>query len=355
MEKIKTMETRIIAGNIKISRLGVGCWAFGGGEYWGGQSQKDVEAVVHTAMDNGVNFFDTARMYNNGESEKSLGLALKNRRPEAVICSKVSPANAYYNALKKECEASLTNLRTDYIDMYMMHWPINQYGLKHFTDDPGILSNPPEPEEAFRALADLKKEGKIKAIGVSNYGAAQMREAIELCPDLAANEIAYNIISRAIEAEIMPCCKQNNIAVITSMSLMQGVLAGRYAAIEDIPAYQARSRHFKNERGQGLSRHFEDGAEAETAAVLDALREIAAELNISVAQLSVAWVFANGQVDCALLGSRSESELLENIRAAVIVLPEWAVEKINLISLPVLNKLGNNADYYENDKNSRIY
>jgi len=349
------METRKIAENITVSRLGIGCWAFGGGEYWGEQNQKDVDTVVHKAIDNGVNFFDTARMYNNGESEKSLGLALKNRRRQVVVCSKVSPAKAYYHTLKEECEASLKNLCTDYIDIYMMHWPINPFGVKHFTDDPDILANPPTAEEAFRALSDLKKEGKIKAIGVSNYGISQMKEAIELCPDLSANEITYNIISRAIEAEIMPFCREKNISVITSMSLMQGVLTGRYAAIEDIPAYQARSRHFKNERGQGLSRHHEDGAEAERVAVLKVLREIAADLNISAAQLSIAWVFANKQVCCALLGSRNEAELLENIQAAQIILPQDIVNKINAVSLPVLKKLGSNADYYENTKNSRIY
>jgi aryl-alcohol dehydrogenase-like predicted oxidoreductase len=182
-----------------------------------------------------------------------------------------------------------------------------------------------------------------------------MREAVELCPDLMTNEVTYNIISRAIEAEIMPFCKEKSISVITSMTLMQGILAGIYNNIEDIPGHQAHSRHFKNERGQGTSRHYEDGAEDEINIVMKILREISADLNISVAQLSIAWVFANKQVDCALLGSRNEFELLENIKAAEIVLPSDIVEKINEISLPILQKLGNNADYYENTVNSRIY
>ncbi|MCL2773806.1 MAG: aldo/keto reductase [Oscillospiraceae bacterium] len=349
------METRKIAENIHISRLGVGCWSFGGGEYWGEQNQKDVEAVVHKAIDNGVNFFDTARMYNDGESEKSLGLALKNHRSHAVICSKVSPAKAYYKTLKEECEISLKNLGTDYIDIYMMHWPINQYGVKHFTDDPEIIANPPTAKEAFEAMSDLKKEGKIRAIGVSNYGVSQLREAVGLCPDLMTDEVTYNIISRAIEAEILPFCKEKNISVITSMTLMQGILAGIYKTIADVPPHQAHSRHFKNERGQGTARHYEDGAESEIDEVMKVLREIAANLNISVAQLSIAWVFANDQIDCALLGSRNEAELLENIKAAEIKLPPDVVAQINAVSLPVLQKLGNNADYYENTKNSRIY
>ncbi|MCL2096595.1 MAG: aldo/keto reductase [Oscillospiraceae bacterium] len=350
------MKTREIAENIKISRLGVGCWSFGGGDYWGEQSQKEVGNIVNKAIDSGVNFFDTARMYNDGESEKSLGLALKNIRHKAVVCSKVSPAKAYYKILKRECEESLKNLGTDYLDIYMIHWPINNFGVKHFTDDPEIIANPPTISEAFAALADLKKEGKIKSIGVSNYGVSQLKQVLDLYPGLIeVNEVTYNIISRAIEAEILPFCKNNNISVITSMSLMQGVLTGKYNKIEDIPHNQAHSRHFKNERGMGTSRHFEDGAEEEIIEVLETIKEIALKLNISAAQVSVAWVFANNQVDCALLGSRNISELDENIKAAEITLPHDIISKINEISLPVLLKLGNNADYYENSKNSRIY
>ncbi|MCL1792665.1 MAG: aldo/keto reductase [Oscillospiraceae bacterium] len=349
------MKTRKIGGELEISRMGVGCWAFGGGEYWGEQSQKDVERVVGAALDRGVNFFDTARMYNDGESEKSLGSALQGKRREAVVCSKVSPAKAYRKTLKEECEASLGNLKTDYIDLYMMHWPINPFGIKHFTKDPEIIANPPSPEEAFLALSDLKKEGKIREIGVSNYGVSQMKEALSLCPGIAANEMPYNIISRAIEAEIMPFCNENKVALVTSMALMQGILTGRYAKIEDIPPHQAHSRHFRNERGRGTSRHFEEGAENEVMDILNALSEISAKLKISIAQLSIAWVTANDSVGCALLGSRNVAELAENISALDIVLPNEIIAQINETSLPVLKKLGNNADYYENSKNSRIY
>ena len=349
------MQKRKIAGNIEISRIGAGCWSFGGGDYWGEQNQKDVDFVVRKSLDSEINFFDTARMYNGGKSEQSLGIALKNRRNEAVICSKVSPAKAYYKTLKQECEISLKNLNTDYIDIYMMHWPINKFGVKHFTDDPEIIANPPTSEEAFSALSDLKKEGKIRAIGVSNYGVSQLREAAGFCPDLVADEVTYNIISRAIEAEIIPFCKEKNISVITSMALMQGILTGSYEKIEDIPPNQAHSRHFKNERGQGTSRHFEDGAEDEIMAVLKVLREIAADLRISVAQLSIAWVLANESVACTLIGSRNERDIADNIKAAEIALPLGVIEQINAVSLPVLLKLGSNADYYENTKNSRIY
>jgi aryl-alcohol dehydrogenase-like predicted oxidoreductase len=349
------MNTRNDDKMIKLSPIGIGCWAFGGGDYWGDQNQKDVDAVVRMAAEKGLNVFDTARMYNDGASEISLGKALKGLRDKAFVISKVSPARAYRKALKEECEISLRNLDTDYLDMYMMHWPINPLGIKHFTSDPEIIARPPTTEEAFGTLEELKKEGKIRHIGVSNYGIKQLKEAVSFCPGIAVNEMPYNIISRAIEAEIMPYCAEQGIKIISSMTLQQGVLAGIYKTIDDVPPHQAHSRHFAQERGKGLSRHFEAGAEEEMFQTVALLRELSAELGVSVAQLSVAWVLANPHIDCALIGSRSEKELADNIRAMELKLPAGVVEKINQTSLGVLKKLGNNPDYYENSKESRIY
>jgi aryl-alcohol dehydrogenase-like predicted oxidoreductase len=340
---------------LSLSRIGIGCWAFGGGEYWGEQNQKDVDAVVRTAIERGLNVFDTARMYNDGASEISLGKALKGLRDKAFVISKVSPARAYRQTLREECEISLRSLGTDYLDLYMMHWPINPLGIKHFTGDPGIIAHPPTTEEAFAALGELKKEGKIRHIGVSNYGIRQLKEAAGFCSEIAVNEMPYNIISRAIEAEIMPYCAEQGIKIISSMTLQQGVLAGIYRTADEVPPHQAHSRHFAQDRGKGTSRHYEAGAEAEVFQTVALLRELAAGLGISTAQLSVAWVLANPHIACALIGSRNEKELDENIRAAELRLPAGIVEKINQVSLGVLKKLGNNPDYYENSKESRIY
>jgi aryl-alcohol dehydrogenase-like predicted oxidoreductase len=340
---------------LRLSRIGIGCWAFGGGEYWGDQNQKDVDAVVRMAVEKGLNVFDTARMYNDGASEISLGKALKGLRDKAFVISKVSPAKAYRKTLKEECEISLRNLGTDYLDLYMMHWPINPLGIKHFTEDPEIIACPPTAEEAFASLGELKKEGKIRHIGVSNYGVKQLQEAASFCSEIAVNEMPYNIISRAIEAEILPYCASCGIEIISSMTLQQGVLAGIYKTADDVPPHQAHSRHFSQERGKGASRHYEAGAEEEVFQTVALLRELSAELGVSVAQLSVAWVLANPRIACALIGSRNERELDENIRAAELKLPADAVARINEASLGVLKKLGNNPDYYENSKESRIY
>ncbi|MDR2784855.1 MAG: aldo/keto reductase [Treponema sp.] len=337
------------------SRIGIGCWPFGGGAYWGDQDQEDVNAVVHAAIERGINVFDTARMYNDGASEISLGKALKGCRDKAFVISKVSPAKAYRKTLREELEASLKCLGLDYIDMYMLHWPINPKGLQHFTNDPAILANPPSPAEAFETLAALKTEGKIRYIGISNFGIKQTTEAAGLCPDIAANEMPYNIISRAIEAEVIPFCTKQNIAVITSMTLQQGVLTGLYKNASEVPAHQAHSRHFSMETGRGNSRHHEAGAEAEVFETVAFLKELAPDLGLSVAQLSIAWVLANPLIACALIGSRNVKELDENVKVLSVKLPAGVKEKIDKVSLKVLGKLGNNPDYYENSKESRIF
>ena len=340
---------------LPLSRFGIGCWAFGGGEYWGGQDQKDADAVVSMAIERGINVFDTARMYNDGASEVSLGKALKGKRDKAFVISKVSPAKAYRKTLKAECEISLKNLGTDHLDLYMMHWPINPLGIKHFTNDPEIIARPPTTEEAFTALSELKKEGKIRRIGVSNYGVTQLKEAAAFCSEIAADELSYNIISRAIEVDVLPHCASQGIAVITSMALQQGVLTGKYKSAEDIPPHQAHSRHFAQERGKGTSRHYEAGAEAEVFRTVELLRELSRELGVTMAQVSIAWVLANPGVACALIGCRNEKQLADNFRAMDLKLPAEIVKKINDTSKEVLDKLGPSPDYYENSKESRIY
>ena len=348
------MQYSNVAG-LHLSRMGIGCWAFGGGEYWGEQNQKDVDAVVRTAIEQGINVFDTARMYNDGASELSLGKALRGMRDKAFIISKFSPARAYKKTLKEECDTSLKSLGTDYLDLYMLHWPINPQSIRHFSGDPELIARPPAVEEAFEALLELKKEGKIHYIGVSNFGRRQLEEAVSICPEIIIDEMTYNVVSRAIEGEIIPYCKERKIGIVSSMTLQQGILAGVYLKPEDVPPHQAHSRHFSHERGQSLSRHHEKGAEPEVFRTLSLLGELSRDLNISMAQLSVAWVLSNLDIASALIGSRNIKELEDNIRAMELKLPAEVIKKINETSREVLDKLGYNPDYYENRGESRIF
>lgn len=341
--------------DIMVSSLAVGCWSFGGGEYWGVQSQRDANDVVARALDEEINFFDTAAMYNNGESEKSLGEALRGRRHQAVLCTKVGPHNAYRNELMQQCGMSLKRLGTDYIDVYMLHWPINPVSVRHFTLDPQKIANPPTIVEAFSAMMELKRQGKIRLIGISNFGVKQMQEALATGAEIAVNQMPYNIFTRAIEQCVQPFCVENGISLTYSITLMQGLLTGKYRTADEVPHNQAHSRHYHHDRGQGTSRHGGTGAETEMFVALDELRQLAADAGLTLAQMAIAWTLVRPGSTAALAGCRSVEQLEENIVATRVRLDDATVSAIDRISQPVLDKLGNDLDYYEAADNSRIY
>jgi aryl-alcohol dehydrogenase-like predicted oxidoreductase len=349
------MHMRTLGGSgIKVSPLAVGCWSFGGGAYWGEQSQQSVDAIVASALERGVNLFDTAAMYNDGNSEISLGISLKGKRDQAVICSKLGPHVAYRDEMIRQCEMSLKRLQTDYLDCYMLHWPINPIAIKHFTDDEAIIAHPPTVQEAFEAFETLKRDGKIRAIGISNFGVQQMAEAQKTGVAVDVNEMPYNIFTRAIEYEILPYCMEKEIAVVCSMALQQGILAGAYQRSEDIPHNQAHSRHFHFERGKGTSRHDSTGVESEMFAALGQLREIAASMDISMAQLAIAWLLHRPGIASVLAGSRTTAELEDNLKAMDVSLKKDVVERIDGISEAIKAKMGSNPDLYESEANRRI-
>jgi len=329
---------------IMVHPFAMGCWAFGGGSgsYWGEQSQKDVDAIVSGALDLGVNFFDTAEYYNTGESEVSLGLALGARRSEAVICTKVTPDNAYEGELIEHCEASLKRLGTDYIDLYLLHWPLNYHSMKCFTADQRKLDNPPTIEEVTDALKQLKQQGKIRSYGVSNMGVTQMEEALSTGAEIDVNQITYNIFSRAIEATVQPFCLKHDISLICTMTLQQGILSGAFAGSEEIPQNLRESRHFSH-------------AEKEMFEALVQLREVAADVGCTMSQLAIAWAIHRASVAAALTGSRTGEELKENFLAASISLTDDAIARIDAISQPVWDRLGDGPDYYMEGEACRVY
>ncbi|MDR0536063.1 MAG: aldo/keto reductase [Puniceicoccales bacterium] len=358
---------------INVSAMTIGCWPFGGGTYWGAQAQADVDRVVHAALDLGVNAFDTAEMYNGGASETSLGLALKgSRRDKAVVISKISPSNCAEGNVRKHCVASLQRLGMDYLDVYMLHWPINKLALEHFTKDSATLAAPPTIQSAYAQLAELQREGLVRSIGMSNFGAGQMAEVVATGVRVDVNEMPFNVVSRAIEPVIAPYCLKHDIAIIGSMGLQQGLLAGIYEDADSVPPPQAHSRHFAHWRGDWAqwvarhpgypnagtgneTRHGENGCEAETFATVSGLRDIARRLNITIAQLSIAWILKKPFMASTLVGSRNTDELRQNIDACAIEISDEIVAEIDALSQPVLDALGANPDYYEANEKSRIF
>ncbi|MGO8764386.1 MAG: aldo/keto reductase [Limisphaerales bacterium] len=345
------MEQRICGKHdLKLPVLGLGCWAFGGGDYWGPVSQSAVNDVVRCAVDHGCNFFDTAEMYNKGASESSLGTALKGMpREKILIGSKISPSNTESKKLVEHCEASLRRLQTDYIDLYMVHWPITAHSIVHFTTE--SMPTPPVTE-AFATLKELRAQGKIRHIGVSNFGVEKLDEAMATGAEIVANELPYSLLMRAIELEILPHCVKRGVGVMGYMALMQGILGKHYASVDEIPMMNRRTRHFDCRRNSHC-RHGLSGAEAETMVALAAIRRIAQEQGMTAAKISLKWAIAGNGITTSLCGSCNVRNLEQNIAAALEPLPSDAIAALNRATQPLMGKLGPSFDYWEHPTNDR--
>lgn len=332
------MEKRNLGhSGLQVSVLGLGCWPLGGGWGWGDQELNESIATIHAALDLGINLFDTAEGYNEGHSEEVVGIALADRRDRAVIATKISPNNTDPATLRAHCEASLQRLQTDYIDLYQVHWPITDHSVA----------------DAFATLQDLKAEGKIRAIGISNHGVLQMGEVFQTGAPIATNQLCYNLLSRAIETGILPMCREHNVSVIVYMALMQGLLVGKYASIDDVPEFRRRTRHFSGARSG--TRHGEEGAEKEVFEAIAAIRNIAEELGLPMAHVAMAWVAARPGVSCVLAGSRTPAQVEENVAAASVKLPEDVIARLDAATEALRIKLGPNADYWQTGPNCRVH
>ena len=339
--------------DLTLSALGLGCWSFGSGAYWGSCDQADTDAVVHRAVELGITYFDAAEAYNEGRSEESLGKALRGiPRDRVIIGTKVSPSNCYADTLPTHCEASLRRLGLDYLDLYMIHWPIHPHSIRHFTSDESVIRNPPTVHEAFAALVTLRRQGKIRYIGVSNFAEARLEEVLAVCPDIVVNQLPYSLLTRAIELGALPLCRARGIGVIGYMTLLQGLLADQYPTLADVPLHQARTRHF-NHRRSALIRHGAEGDEAETAAALEGIRRIATEAGMTMPELATKWALAGPGISCCLIGARKVSKLEENLRAAAQPLSADIRRALDALTRPLLDKLGDSFDYYESVQNNR--
>jgi myo-inositol catabolism protein IolS len=335
---------------LKLSALGVGCWSFGGGDYWGRQDQADVDAAVRRAVELGITYFDTAEAYNEGRSESSLGHAVRGMpRNKIVIGTKISPSNTAPETLRKHCEASLRRLGTDYIDLYMVHWPITPHSISHFTDGEMPI---PSVERAFGTLRKLQEQGKVRFIGVSNFAASKLREALDTGTVIAVNQLPYSLVARAIEYEILPLCRRLGVGVIGYMPLWQGLLTDRYNNLEELPAQRRRTRHFDSSKNE-LARHGEPGAEEETWNAVQEARRVARELKLKTSELALRWALAAPGMSCVLAGARTRQQLEANAAAAVKRLPEDVVQRLAEATEALKRILGPSFDYFESTDNNR--
>ncbi|MDR0670020.1 MAG: aldo/keto reductase [Treponema sp.] len=338
MEKVRLGNSALL-----VSPLVVGCWSFGGDSksYWGEQNQADVDALVAEGLDRNINFFDTAVGYNDGNSELSLGKALGKRRAEAVICDKVQiqPADRLGQDYETMVGDALKRLNTDYIDLLMIHWP---------TPDESLL------RANLEALLGLRRKGMIREIGVSNFSLKTLEIARETGVQVIADEFAFNLISRGPERELLPYCEKNHIGFLAYMPLMQGVLAGKYETIADIPPMRRRTIHYAK-NGNPYSGHGADGADAEVETVLRELRALSAATGLPCGTLSVAWLCQKPAVAGVIAGCRTVEQLRENAAAVETTLPPEILKALDDLSKPLFDKLGDYLDLWKKPEESRIW
>ena len=282
------------------------------------------------AYESGINFFDTAEGYGNGYSEQLLAKVLAPMRDQIVIASKVSPDHFAPDDLRAACERSLQNLQTDYIDLYQLHWPNHDIPI----------------DETLGVLEELKEAGKIRAYGVSNFGPQDLKGALLTEKPITSNQVAYNLLFRAIEWEIQPICNAADISILPYSPLMQGLLTGKFKSADEVPADRARSRHFSNDRL--IAKHGEEGAEKETFATIDRLRAIAKEVELPMADISLAWLLAQPNVTSVLVGARNAEQARQNVLSAQAAVSPAIVERINAATQQLKEKLGPNADMWQN-------
>lgn len=321
--------------DINVSEFALGCWPFAGGSVWGPQDDSVSIATVHTALDKGITFFDTAEGYNDdSHSEEVLGRALSGRRSEAQIATKISPPHLVPDQVEETCDASLKRLGTDYIDLYQIHWPNHDIAV----------------EDSMAALIKLRDAGKIRSIGACNFGVQDLSDALDSA-DVVTDQLPYNLLWRPIEVEILPKCVDNNVGLICYSPLAQGLLTGRYANPDEVPDGLSRSRLFSNDRP--LANHGEDGCETEAFGAIANVIDIADKLGEHPAKVSLAWVRSRPGITSLLVGARSPEELDLNIPAFEYELPAGIADQLSAATEPVKAKLGSNADMWNGDNRMR--
>jgi len=309
------MQTRKLGySNLHLTAVGLGTWAIGGPwqSGWGPQDDKQAITAIHAALDQGINWIDTAPIYGLGHSEQLIGEALKhipnkpfiatkcgllwNKKKEKVSC--LNP-----KSIREECHASLKRLGIEVIDLYQMHWPQPDRQI----------------EQAWQEMAKLVKEGKVRYLGASNYNLNQLRRVSKIHP-VACIQSPYSMLHREVENQLLPYCAQNNIGVICYSPMQKGLLTGKYnhksiAALPD-DDHRKRDPDFRNPR---------------LAATLELLRElgpIARENSEILAQLAISWVLRRGEVTAAIVGARDPRQIRQTASAADLTLTQKDLDQI---------------------------
>ncbi len=299
-----------------VSAIVFGGWQ-AGKESWVGIDDAAQIAAHRAALDRGVTTFDTAEAYGAGHSERILAEALSGERERIVIATKVSWDNLRREKVFDACERSLRNLRTDRIDLYQIHWPAGSFG-----------SDVVPIEETMGALCDLKAQGKIRAIGVSNFDRAELEAACRVGP-VDSLQPCYSLFFRKPVEDTLSYCAEHAITVLAYSPLAQGLLAGKYG----------RGHVFAAGDNRADNRLFKGEVFEKALAALDELRPMATRNGVTLANLALGWLVAQKGV-CAIVGARNAAQAVENTRAGDVVLGAEDLAEIDRIGRAVSDSLG---------------
>jgi myo-inositol catabolism protein IolS len=313
--------------DIKISEMILGCWALGGGYTWGDQEEADSVDTVHAALDLGINCFDTAEFYGGGRSEEVLGKALQGRRESAVISTKVWVDNMTREGIVRSCEGSLKRLRTDHIDLYLIHWPNREVAL----------------EETLEAMLSLEGSGKVRSVGVCNFGVKDLDDAFTVTRPVV-DQLPYSLLFRAVEYEILDACQQHQVPVLAYSALAQGLLTGKYSSPADVDDERARIRFYSKERPGTV--HDEEGYEEQIFQALPRIRSICKTAGVSMAHTAILWLLQRPAVEAVLVGARTPDQVRKNAEVFNYVLPEQAVRELEEVTDPLKAAMGPNPDMW---------
>jgi aryl-alcohol dehydrogenase-like predicted oxidoreductase len=303
---------------LKISPILMGTWQ-AGKDMWTGIDDAETSRAIRAAFESGITTFDTAEAYGKGHSERILGAALADVRDQVILATKVFANHLEFDQVLDACHRSLKNLKTDYIDLYQIHWPSGSFGSKDVPIG-----------ETMGALNELKEQGKIRSIGVSNFSRTQIKEAAEY-GQIDSLQPPYSLFWRHVEEDAMSFCIEENITILAYSPMAQGLLTGKF---DQNSQFQKGDHRTKNKLFQ--PKHFERIQQA-----LDKLRPIAGKYNVSLGQLALAWVISQPGT-CAIAGARNADQVIENARSVDAVLSEDDLARMDEIGRYVTDNLGDN-------------
>ncbi|MGH9538559.1 MAG: aldo/keto reductase [Terriglobales bacterium] len=313
------MQTRQLGNSdLQITRVGYGAWAIGGSGWqfaWGSQDDNDSIAAIHRSLELGVNWIDTAAVYGLGHSEEVVARALREwsgarpyiftkcglRWDEHGTVRKVLRADS----IRREVEDSLRRLAVDVIDLYQIHWP----------PDP----DSPELEEGWATMADLKKQGKVRWIGASNFDAGQLRRAAAIAP-VTSLQPPYSLIDREIESDTLPYCLRKGIGVIVYSPMASGLLTGAMT--------RERAAKLPKDDWRSGSPNFNEPKLSQNLALVERLREVGKRHGRLPGEVAIAWTLRNPAVTGAIVGARNARQADGVMRAGDLILSDKEVSEI---------------------------